>query len=337
MLIILEGPDGAGKTTLARAIQKVSGASYLHCTYRLPDQMPRYHTAALMHALSGALKTDRPVILDRWWPSEYIYGDVFRGGTKFPHYGRLLDRLAIRFGALYVTCLPSDVTRYLGRFKELAASGREKFVNLRQMLKVYETYDLFHYGVGEGWCTTDDYLGVLTRQGFGNRVDALLYDFHRMDVGDVAETIVSMCGTLYESQGSPKLETTLVGNLNARTMIVGDKPNLKWADRRPRWPFFEHGNCSLYLAATLDYLNISERNLCFANINGPGGVGDVGDWLNRDTTRPLVVLGNEAEATLLKNFKVNYYLVPHPQAWRRFPSYDVEFKERLEKALCDQC
>ena len=38
-IIVLEGPDGSGKTTLARHLVELLGAEYLHLTYRWPTKM----------------------------------------------------------------------------------------------------------------------------------------------------------------------------------------------------------------------------------------------------------------------------------------------------------
>lgn len=81
MIYILEGPDGVGKSTLASTIYDETKGHILHCTWKKEFQMRNYfldvmHTARL-------LSRYQDVIIDRWAPSEYVYGNVFRGGPSF--------------------------------------------------------------------------------------------------------------------------------------------------------------------------------------------------------------------------------------------------------------
>ena len=105
-IIVLEGPDGSGKTTLAKMLVDEYGFAYRHLTYRFKDRMHLYHWAALELCLKDA--ETGPVVLDRWWPSEIVYADVFRGGSKWPLWPRMLDRVALKHGVTYVWCIPSN-------------------------------------------------------------------------------------------------------------------------------------------------------------------------------------------------------------------------------------
>ena len=64
-LIVIDGCDGTGKTTLAEAICKRYDGVYIHNTYRWPQKMPLYHTAALHRALKIA--RTKLVVIDRLW------------------------------------------------------------------------------------------------------------------------------------------------------------------------------------------------------------------------------------------------------------------------------
>lgn len=80
-IIILEGIDGSGKTTLAAKLAKALQAFRVHHgTYRdaKPTQLVDIYSASLQPALLGYA----PVVLDRAWYSEPIYGAVFRNGTN---------------------------------------------------------------------------------------------------------------------------------------------------------------------------------------------------------------------------------------------------------------
>lgn len=135
-IFVLEGPDGAGKTSLAKNLQEYLGARYIHLTYRFSDKMHLYHGAAFR--LCRRLAETQPVVLDRWWPSEIIYSDVYRGGSKFAKYSLLFEFLASRAGVTYVMCLPEDRERYLTHFHELKAEREEMYDD--RLDQVYDEY-----------------------------------------------------------------------------------------------------------------------------------------------------------------------------------------------------
>lgn len=136
-IFVIEGPDGAGKTTLAEALRDYLGARYIHLTYRWKDRMHLYHGAALR--LATRLAQNNPVIIDRWWPSEIVYADAYRGGSKFAKYYLLLEHIANKNGIVYIVCLPKDRERYLAQFERLKAERTEMYDE--GMQRVYDGYD----------------------------------------------------------------------------------------------------------------------------------------------------------------------------------------------------
>lgn len=81
MIYILEGPDGVGKTTLAHAIQEKTKGHILHCTWKKDWDMKQYFEEIM--AAAKQLDKKQDVVIDRWAPSEWVYGHVFRGGPAF--------------------------------------------------------------------------------------------------------------------------------------------------------------------------------------------------------------------------------------------------------------
>lgn len=121
-LYVFEGPDGVGKTTLARALVAELTSAGRGCEYfsspgqdagtlgRLvydvhhdpgkfgigavdPTSMQVLHVAAHLDAISGrilpALESGRSVVLDRFWWSTLVYGIV--SGVKRGHLDAMLD------------------------------------------------------------------------------------------------------------------------------------------------------------------------------------------------------------------------------------------------------
>lgn len=81
-IYVLEGCDGVGKTTLAEEINKHIKGTIIHAAYREDVVMWQYHTGLMQAAMIIAHQGD-DVILDRWAPSELVYGTVFRNGPAY--------------------------------------------------------------------------------------------------------------------------------------------------------------------------------------------------------------------------------------------------------------
>ena len=126
MIIILDGPDGTGKTTLAERMCTELNAEYLHLTYRWKERIFDYHTAAIRYAA----RKRRPIVIDRWWPSEAVYSKAFRGGSDWPLQGRMCDRVAKKFGVIYVYCLPDDVQSAVANHAELKQQREEMYEDI---------------------------------------------------------------------------------------------------------------------------------------------------------------------------------------------------------------
>lgn len=75
MLILLEGGDGTGKTTLARELVDLTGGQYLHASAPTRHPLVEY-TAPLAEYKRGSGQT---IVCDRWHVGELVYGPRYRG------------------------------------------------------------------------------------------------------------------------------------------------------------------------------------------------------------------------------------------------------------------
>lgn len=118
-LIILEGADGAGKTTLMRSL--VSHYGYIEVMAREStlDQTDEEMCHKLSYAINRAAKGEY-VVLDRCWISEAIYSRQVRKREPriHPFQARMLERLALSAEVKIIICDPGEAvarSNFMGR------------------------------------------------------------------------------------------------------------------------------------------------------------------------------------------------------------------------------
>lgn len=140
-VLIFEGPDGGGKTTLARVTRDALGDAVLTHHGPYPD-VTDHDALAEIYALSmlPALDDRHDVILDRCWLSEIPYGLAFRGGAdRLTWRGRrYLETAAAQCDARVYLCLPSW-NRVADNYQ--ARKGEEYLETLAQLRRVYRWYE----------------------------------------------------------------------------------------------------------------------------------------------------------------------------------------------------
>ena len=140
---IFEGPDGSGKTTLAKQYAANTGALYVHfdALYGV-ENIHKYFMEAMLPALMGY----QSVVLDRCWHSGPIYDLVFRNiepedGRQNTEICALLDRAAAFCNAVYVRCLPSEdvcINNWKSRLDSELVKSEHK---MRAIHKLYAKQD----------------------------------------------------------------------------------------------------------------------------------------------------------------------------------------------------
>jgi len=104
-LILVEGPDKAGKTTLAKRLSYLLGWHYLH-TGPAPDL-----NKAFEHNLNALLVYRDKVVIDRLHLSTRVYGPIFHNQNLLSTYDiEVLEGLLRSKKAMVVYCRPpSDI------------------------------------------------------------------------------------------------------------------------------------------------------------------------------------------------------------------------------------
>lgn len=126
-VVIVEGPDGAGKTMLAH---KLATRRYLH-------QGP-YELDPLPQSLTLLEQFKERVVLDRFHLGEQVYGPIFRGRDALGGAGRrMLERYLLSRRALVVLALPPLGTAHRNWYARKQQGG-EMFAD-----RYEEIYDAF--------------------------------------------------------------------------------------------------------------------------------------------------------------------------------------------------
>lgn len=326
-IIIIEGCDGTGKTTLARKLVEMYRGYYIH-NRRHRDVWP-YHIASLRQAIK--MSRLGPVIIDRHWPSECVYGPVYRGGVQARYNERALDRVLARFGAIYVLAAP-PVQVAVNIHRRMKGIRGEMFDDVTEVAKRY--YQLWHGS--DNLFNAHNYLDQLAVRGVKNYQRWMHYDFTEWsgDIGVVKMSrLVRDVSVMHlENTWQPGLDSNLwnlAGTVKpGNVLLVGDR--LEDSESCTPWPFFAPNGSSAYISKTLAELRIDEDRICMVNANG--------DALHHiaaaaEICGKVVAMGRKAEEGLKKlGIKYNH-AIRHPQHARRFTHHQRSYVDELEQAV----
>jgi thymidylate kinase len=290
-LIIFEGPDCAGKTTLMREFKNsmLDTTEVHHGPYpRLSAaHLPRYYVDGMMPLLHQY----ENMLMDRSWLSEAIYGAVFRGGVNRigTEARRHLERIAMRHGAVVVLCLPPwEKVKEQWLKRKNADSEAEYLDKIEQLEQVYK-----------GYAELRTELPVV-------RYD---YTLHGNQLTQLKDEVARAAMRLHKTVGT-------VGNLDAKVILVGDKPSDHTdQDVMMQWPFcsFSTKGSSRWLTSLLDDHGIRESDLLW--VNASSGLYQIKDLY----ARTVIALGQTASQSL-QGPQIPHLVVKHPQAHKRFHS-----------------
>lgn len=324
MLIILEGPDGGGKTSLANALdhhwrsQDLGPASADRLLTRRVKWGPpsshdlcpftEYETFLDRPEIQDDVRSSRALVLgDRWHAGEMVYGPLLRDKSRLTPAGMAHVELALTgAGALRVMCLPPLVEvqrRFAARGDDLVSE-----LSVPLLWRWYEAHAaVFGYRVVTGDEAAEELFDELT---FVAEVHAIR-----------ADLIQSSAVGTYIGQHHPR--ALLCGD------VRGNGPRGRPDLRRPFTPTDLNGSSEWLLDAVLT----ADLQLEVGIINtGEPGVDLPTLWEVLKRPR-LVALGGNASRRLV-DLDLDHVTIPHPQYARRFTSRDFAgYTTRLKEAV----
>lgn len=290
---ILEGPDGAGKTTLAAAWRNKLALAGL--TSNLSDHGPyldqtgdfistRYLRSLLMAANSPH------VFLDRSWFSEEVYGPIVRGVDRMEtRHHRVLERVAFSRSAVQLICLPP----YENCLKAYLARKEMEYLEDESILRA--VWDNFR---------------ALTTLDKPQRIPTFVYDYTREpDLQDFIDLVEGL-------RPPPNLGPGLGHFRNGDSTLIIHEHNLPvtpdmWLD--PAWKM---------LNQELEMFYIPERSLYWVGAIGAGGNETKPDgWIDELAPKKVVAMGALAWAWCKRN-GITAKEIPSHDWWFRFRAGD---------------
>lgn len=139
-VVILEGPDCSGKTTLANQYTDL-GYKYYHNGYDKNVDIVVQHTELIHDVLDDIFTHNQDVVVDRWFYSELVYGTIFRGQTYNGYCDDVIKTANLYlFNAVPVTtvmCLPP---KHIWAVNFASTSDSHLYTDLERNAKVYDLY-----------------------------------------------------------------------------------------------------------------------------------------------------------------------------------------------------
>ena len=141
MIVILEGPDGSGKTTLAHRLMATFGMMYAHegPTPEFPEPDAYYCGELWSHRFDN-------IVFDRFALGERVYGPILRGQDRLGDRGwATLQGLISQFDVLQLVCLPPPnicLEHWTSRPHEEFIKKRDLFLHSYATFAYFTMYDL---------------------------------------------------------------------------------------------------------------------------------------------------------------------------------------------------
>lgn len=299
MLIIVEGPDGTGKSTLVSQIAdkfNEYNVKIMHAGPPTGHPLDEYVVPLVDYQVRHAYSFREFVICDRWHLGELVYPTVLdRPSLMDINTFTYIEMFLAARGAMIVHM--TDTTAYLesvlrGRGDDLVKPEQSKLM-----------IDMFWNAVNV--CN----LPVMTIDAHEPTL-GMVVDI--VDQAMIYEDIVDKLGPFVTYVGGAEVDTLLVGD------VRGGDPSTH--GRKPAFMPYPN-SCGEYLLRALGSVN-ALKNVGIVNANDGDNIRNV--WA--EVGRPhIVALGVNAKRTvelMIPRTKITY--VPHPQWWKRFRYNDYE-------------
>ncbi len=288
-LLVLEGADGTGKTTLAKAIEK-RNHRYVH-NGPPPDGISLFEHYTQQMLAARHVDT----VFDRLHVGELIYGPVMRGKSLITlEEMRLLNRLLFSMGGKVIFC-DTNNEAILGNW--LDRKGQEYVDQVEKIKRVAYDYR------------------TLFDQEFGQQ-DTVVFDYNE-------SYLLERVNQFFPYDEVPdflrrkRCPEGVIGAPEAKFLIVGERVNPELSFGQDL-AFYSMENSSGFLNRCLWDAGYKEHELSFTNARTiTSATRDLYSLWTNDRSLVVITLGKLAAETC-DNQAVPHLEVPHPQYVKRF-------------------
>lgn len=295
-MIMLEGPDLAGKTTLARKLHAVLRGSEI--VHRGPpasnDPFAEY-----LKPLEEMYYEERWPILDRWHWGEMIYGPKLRGGSMMDVTQlEYIEMACMRYGVSRLMLLP-PLGVLLQRFDEHG----DDLVEREQLIQIAEAYEQLEY---------DPDYSV-------HRIFDACEEWSRPNIN-----VLVIEATTYRQRAQQLISwPSYVGPRLPKVLFIGERPAESHLGKHKTAFVPYRGTSGHHLMTCLrrvqarDVISPNDTWLAYGFVNAYDGCDDFpGLWETLGRPR-VVALGKLAHEAIYR-YGVGHGRAPHPQFARRF-------------------
>jgi hypothetical protein len=310
MLILLEGPDGGGKTQLGQDLA-TRGYPYQH------NGPPpgNSHEEVFWWQLRSLLNEGgaRNYCVDRSWPSGLAYHRYAGRWIYDAIDTRMFERVFWGLNGVQVTCLPPFETAYQC-WKQRVAEGKELIRDDAAFATIFNAY--YNDARDEGI------------------YPHVTYDYTTERARDLLTRIRDTHADRHVINQWPGLIT---GNCAATILVVGEQCNLTNPDE-PHFPFVGTSRNCRWLAMQFERLELQEFRLAWVNALDPRGETTPLEVLDSlPNLKVVVTLGAIAKRWARSINVATTYNVPHPAYWTRFEGDRDYPLLQLSDALWGDC
>lgn len=301
-MIILEGADGAGKSTLARELSQLLGDWPVHPFG--PPQRPVIEE--YLHWMIAQPRNE--LICDRFHVGEDVYGPAFRSAGLDPHLRGIIELTAMTRGAILV-----HVTGPVDAIEDALTKRGDDSVRpemISWLVRDFETQ-----------CRSSD-LPLFTYDRWNGSTPQQVATALR---GSAGYTLVNTYRQCFPTMPG-------IGNVRRPAVAyVGERPNPRTVAQTRGIPF-AHGPAGRHLIDALRRLGLLQLSYLTNAVKADGNTTMVGQELRYVGPQRVVALGKLASSVLRKN-KVPHALAIHPMHARRFHYRTMDYAEHLEMVM----
>lgn len=294
MLIVIEGVDKAGKSTLANKLSELLSWPVVHFGKPGPD--PALEYIKFLQDLGT-----KNIICDRFYAGELVYGPLLRGKQVLTPLQVVTIERQIRahLGIMIHVNPPFNIIEE--RYHKLG----DDLITLPQNKRAYEMFNTV--------CPMRKVHLNLQWDGSG-------------DINKIAQKIVGVALDLQQKSWVCTRSATGIGTVYGEKIVfVGEKVNEKttWVGLP-----FDSGPCADYLLRGMLLAGLDDRKVYITNANTIST--EEVNALKEHTPAQFIALGNVASEKL-KTLGIAGVKIPHPQFWNRFHHQDIEGYSMLIK------